>query len=119
MPDSTTARRELTVKPFPFLEDLEAAIVKPFREAEDALDALTMFLRNVVGEIPGAQWEARLEKPPTVENIGALLILVEQLEGHVSFFAERLEMLKQVRWLLDGMRLEGRVSEWVQEGDDA
>ena len=81
MPDSTTtAERKLTVKPFPSLEDLEKRIGKPLDVAHNAFQDFSMFLRNVTGEIPGAQWEARLVEPPTVENIGTVTIIVDHLD---------------------------------------
>ncbi len=82
-------------------------------DVADDFEELGLRIRNATDPAPAERprWGVtRLNRPPTVEDIGALLLLIDYADTEVDRIKDTLEQIKSAIPQLDDMRIEERVT---------
>ena len=78
-------------------------------------EAIGMNVANVVGDIGTHQWEARLEQPPTIEELGGVWLFVQYARGYIETISKEVDRVEAAMPALDGLRLEDMLREAVAD----
>ncbi len=118
MPSTIPGERRLVVFPLPTLEEFSERFLQPLGDADEPLELFAMEIQNVIGKVDTLHWEARLERPPTVADLGAFSIFLDDLDNDVAHLRELAENLRSAFSSLDELRREDVVCIHTG-GDDA
>jgi hypothetical protein len=118
MPSTIPGERRLVVFPLPTLEEFSERFLQPLGDADESLELFAMEIQNVIGKVDTKHWEARLERPPTVADLGAFSIFLDDLDNDVAHLRELAENLRSAFSSLDELRREDVVCIHTG-GDDA
>jgi hypothetical protein len=105
---ATAEKPKIIVKAFPTLAQLEEQYGL-LSDRNNDFEEMANHILNAVGKISNEHWEARFEEPPTVENIGALLVQLEATADLLDFFTGEVKRLRENLMELDVLRREGMV----------
>ncbi len=118
MTSTAPEERKSVVVSLPTLHEFSERFLQPLGDAEEPLERFAMEIQNVIGKVNTKHWEARLERPPTVADLGAFSIFLDDLDNDVAHLRELAENLRSAFSSLDELRREDVVCIHTG-GDDA
>ena len=109
------------------IDEYEERFLTPLAKVVALVEGFATNIESTVGDIDPTIWHARLEHPPTVEELGAYTLFVDYLDRQLEGAQGHAKKLRAAFVRLDYLRIDGATRSDVESvtarprraGDDA